>query len=58
VPTNFKLGALPVNHVMFPNCLCDNSIRGSTYDEVYIVQFLIQFTSTDFDAAGPAQFRV
>ena len=42
---------------MFPNCLYDNSFRDTTYDEG-TVRFLIRFTSTDFDAAGPAQFRV
>ena len=52
-----EYAALPVNHATFPNCLCDNSFRDATYDEVY-VRFLIQFTSTDFDGAGPAQFRV
>ena len=30
-----EYAALPVNHAMFPNCLCDNSVRDATYDEVY-----------------------
>ena len=30
-----EYAALPVNHAMFPNCLCDNSFRDATYDEVY-----------------------
>jgi hypothetical protein len=30
-----EYGGLPVNRATFPNCLCDNSFRDATYDEVY-----------------------
>jgi hypothetical protein len=30
-----EYAALPLNQAMFPNCLCDNSVRDATYDEVY-----------------------
>jgi len=31
----FEYGGLPATHAMFPNCLCNNSFRDATYDDVY-----------------------
>ena len=30
-----QYAGLPVKYAVFPNCLCDNSFRDATYDEVY-----------------------
>jgi hypothetical protein len=52
-----NIGLCQVNHAIFPNCLCDNSVRDATYDEMYsAISNTVHING--FRCRGPAQFRV